>query len=56
MIHTRGRNIHFKLYAAIHAREHISLASVSYMINEIINNPEDNLLLDDLDFYFLPGN
>ncbi|XP_021961619.1 carboxypeptidase B [Folsomia candida] len=40
--------------SAIHAREWISLATVSYIMNQIVNNPEDNALLDDVDFYFLP--
>jgi len=40
--------------SAIHAREWISLASILYMINELVYNIADNRLLNDVDFYFLP--
>jgi hypothetical protein len=41
-------------FKAIHAREWISLATVTYIMNELVSNPVDNALLDEVDFYFLP--
>jgi len=38
----------------IHAREWISPASVTYLINELVNNPSLTDLIENLDFYILP--
>ena len=41
--------------AGIHAREWISPATVTYIINELVNNYEDNKeLVDAYDWYILP--
>ena len=38
----------------IHAREWISPATVTYVMNELITNPEHGSLLDMFDFFILP--
>jgi len=38
----------------IHAREWISPASVTYMMDQLVNNPRLLSLTDEFDFYFLP--
>jgi len=45
----------FWIDGTIHAREWISPAVVTYMINELLSNQEDfSDLLDRIDFYFMP--
>ena len=38
----------------IHAREWISPATVTYVMNELITNPQHGSLLNMFDFFILP--
>ena len=38
----------------IHAREWISPATVTYVMNELVTNPQHESLLDMFDFFILP--
>ncbi|KAE9550168.1 hypothetical protein FO519_006628 [Halicephalobus sp. NKZ332] len=42
------------LHGAIHSREWITTATMLKLIDELLNNPENTDLLDDIDFYIIP--
>ena len=54
MISTFHVKIDFQCVSGIHAREWISPATVTYVMNNLVTNPQYSDLLDMFDFFILP--